>query len=206
VGGREAHILGYGVDPGNPDLRAALARYARAREERARGMVERLGKLGAPIDFAAVERKSGGGTIARPHVAAALVEAGHVATVNEAFQRWIGRHAPAFVDKPRVDPAEACELVRAAGGVAGLAHPGTFRRDDLIPVLVEAGMEALEARHTEHSAAVARHYEAMATTLGLVPTGGSDFHGTPGHRSRLGTPEVPDDWVAALVARMQTPR
>ncbi|HUP19850.1 MAG TPA: PHP domain-containing protein [Gemmatimonadota bacterium] len=206
VGEREAHILGYGVDPDDPDLRASLARYARAREERARGMVERLVELGAPIEFAAVERLSGGGTIARPHVAAARVAAGHVATVDEAFKRWIGRHGPAFVDKPRVSPAEACELVRAAGGVAGLAHPGTFRRDDLIPILVEAGMEALEVRHTEHSAAVARHYEAMAVRMGLLPTGGSDFHGSPGHRSRLGIPAVPDAWVEALVARMGTPR
>lgn len=204
VGEREAHILAYGMDLDHAGFRAALARYAAAREARAREMVEALGRHGVVLDFEDVRRLSGG-TIARPHVARAIVDAGHAATIDEAFARWIGRHAPAFVDKPRVDPREACELVRAAGGVPGLAHPGTFRRDDLIPALVEAGMLALEVRHTEHSAAGARHYEAMAESLGLVPTGGSDFHGTPGHRSRLGTPAVPDAWVAGLVARFGSP-
>ena len=96
--------------------------------------------------------------------------------------------------------------MRASGGIAALAHPGTFRRDDLIPALVEAGLEGLEVRHTEHSAARARHYEALARDYDLLPTGGSDFHGTPGHRSRLGRPAVPDAWVEALVARIHTPR
>ncbi len=204
VAEREAHLLAYGVDPEHPGLVAALDRYARAREERAREMVEKLVAHGVPVDFADVQRAASG-TIARPHVARAIVDAGHAATMDEAFARWIGRHGPAFVDKPRVDPREACELVRAAGGVPGLAHPGTFRRDDLIPELVEAGLEALEVRHTEHTAAAMRHYEAMADHLGLLPTGGSDFHGTPGHRSRLGSPEVPEAWAAALVDRFRDP-
>ncbi|MBW3660367.1 MAG: PHP domain-containing protein [Gemmatimonadetes bacterium] len=198
---REAHILAYGVDPEDAALRAALATFAAQREARAREMVERLRGLGIEIEFEDVQRASGAGTIARPHVAQALVGRRVVETVDQAFRRFLGRHAPAYVEKPRLDPREACELVVAADGVPGLAHPGTFRRDDLIPALVEAGLEALEVRHTEHSQAATRHYEAMARRLDLLPTGGSDFHGTPGHRSRLGTPEVPDAWAAALVAR-----
>lgn len=201
IDGREAHVLAYGVDPDDPGLKAALERFARQREARAREMVERLRGKGISIDFADVEAASGSGTIARPHVARALLDRGAVGSIDEAFARFLGRNRPAFVDKPRLDPREACALIRAAGGLASLAHPGTFRRDDLIPELVEAGLEGLEARHTEHSAAATRHYEAMARSLGLLPTGGSDFHGTPGHRSRLGAPEVPDAWAEAVVAR-----
>lgn len=201
IDGREAHLLGYGLDPDDAGLRAALTRFAADRADRAREIVRRLNARGVELDFEEVERVSGEGTIARPHVARALVERGHVASISEAFDRWLGQGAPAFVEKPRLEPREACEIVVGAGGVPGLAHPGTFRRDDLIPVLAEAGLEALEVRHTEHSAAATRHYERLAVDLDLLPTGGSDFHGTPGHRSRLGRPEVPDAWAQALVAR-----
>ncbi len=206
VDGREAHILAYGFDPEDAAFRAALETFGQQREARAREMVERLRATGIEIEFEDVQRASGHGTIARPHVARALLARGVVQSIDEAFGRFLGRDRPAYVEKPRLDPRDACELVKRAGGVPGLAHPGTFRRDDLIPVLVEAGLEALEVRHTEHSAAGSRHYEAMARTLGLLPTGGSDFHGTPGHRSRLGTPEIPDEWAAALVARTRTRR
>jgi hypothetical protein len=168
--------------------------------------VARLIELGVEIEFADVQAASGAGTIARPHVAQALVERGHAGSLDEAFRRWLGRHAPAFVPKEALSPRDAFDLIKQAGGVGSLAHPGTFRRDDLIPMLVEAGLEALEVRHTEHSTARMRHYEALAHDLGLLPTGGSDFHGTLGHRSRLGTPTVPDEWAAALVARIHTPR
>jgi hypothetical protein len=206
VADREAHILAYGIDVHSPALRAALHELARRRVERAREIVRRLQALGLEIEFDDVAAASGAGTIARPHVARALVDRGHVASLDEAFRRWLGRHGPAFVPKQALAPREAFDLIKDAGGVSSLAHPGTFRHDDLIPLLVEAGLEALEVRHTEHSAARARHYAALARDLDLLPTGGSDFHGTPGHRSRLGIPSVPDAWAEALVARIHTPR
>lgn len=206
VADREAHVLAYGIDAKHPTLQAALRDLASKREARAREIVARLVALGIEIEFGDVQVASGAGTIARPHVARALVERGHAGSVDEAFRRWLGRHAPAFVPKDALSPRAAFDLIKEVGGIGSLAHPGTFRRDDLIPVLVEAGMEALEVRHTEHSAARSRHYESMARDLDLLPTGGSDFHGTPGHRSRLGRPVVPDEWGAALVARIHTPR
>jgi 3',5'-nucleoside bisphosphate phosphatase len=206
VADREAHILAYGIDVKHPALQAALRDLAGKREARAREMVARLVGLGVEIEFSDVQAASGAGTIARPHVARALVDRGHAGSLDEAFRRWLGRHAPAFVPKEALSPRDAFDLIRESGGVGSLAHPGTFRRDDLIPVLVESGLEALEVRHTEHSAARSRHYEALARDLDLLPTGGSDFHGTPGHRSRLGRPTVPDEWGAALVARIHTPR
>jgi hypothetical protein len=206
VGGREAHILAYGVDVDSPSLRTALEWFRGQREERARAIVEKLNAMGVAITFAEVAAISGPGTIARPHVAQALIANGVVASFQEAFQRFLGRHAPAFVPKPVLDPRDAFELVRSASGVSALAHPGTFQRDDLIPLLVEVGLEALEVRHTEHSAAQCAHYEQMARNHGLLPTGGSDFHGVAGHRSRLGTPRVPRAWADALVARVEDGR
>lgn len=200
---REAHVLAYGVDVEDAGFRDAMAGFGRARAERARRIVERLNAHGIELDFAEVEAVSGTGTIARPHVGLALVRRGHVDDLDEAFRRWLGHGAPAFVPKPTVAPADAFALVREAGGVPSLAHPGTFRRDELIPALVEAGLEALEVRHTEHGPARTRHYARMADELGLLPTGGSDFHGTPGHRSRLGHPEVPTEWASRLVDRIQ---
>ena len=201
IGGREAHILAYGVDLHNPSLRTALERFRRQREERARAIVERLEALGVVMTFEEIAAISGPGTIARPHVAQALIARGVVSNFQEAFQRFLGHHAPAFVPKPVLDPGDAFELIRGAGGVPALAHPGTFQRDALIPLLVEAGLEGLEVRHTEHSAAQSNHYERMARQYGLLPTGGSDFHGVAGHRSRMGTPRVPREWADALVAR-----
>jgi predicted metal-dependent phosphoesterase TrpH len=206
IADREAHILAYGIDIHSTALRVALDELAARRVERAREIVRRLVEIGLEIEFADVQAASGAGTIARPHIARALVDRGHANSLDEAFRRWLGRHGPAFVPKEALAPRDAFDLIKDAGGVASLAHPGTFRRDDLIPLLVEAGLEALEVRHTEHSAARARHYQALARDLDLLPTGGSDFHGTLGHRSRLGIPAVPDAWAEALVARIHTPR
>ncbi len=206
VGGREAHILAYGFDLEEPNFTAALVHFAREREQRAAQIVERLKNLGLDIEMSDVEAESRTGTIARPHVAMALVRRGHAASVDEAFQRYLGCHRPAFVAKAALEPAVAFDLVRAAGGVSVLAHPGTFRRDDLIPLLIEAGLDGIEARHTEHSAANTRHYEQMAASLGLLVTGGSDFHGTPGHHGRLGRPTVPYAWYEALIAHIQKRR
>jgi len=203
VEGREAHILAYGVDPHRGGFRDALERFRAGREARAREIVDRLHGEGVDIDFADVERVSGSGTIARPHVARVLVDRGVVGSIDEAFRRYLGRGRVGFVAKPALAPDRAFEIVHAAGGVAGIAHPGTFRRDDLIPLLTEAGMDTLEARHTEHGRAGIRHYERMADQLGLMPTGGSDFHGTKGHRSRLGLPVVPRQWALDLVARLE---
>jgi predicted metal-dependent phosphoesterase TrpH len=201
IDGREAHILAYGVDADDAAFALALERFRRQREERARAIVERLNALGVEMEYAEVAEISGHGTVGRPHLAQALLARGVVGTLQEAFARFLGRHAPAFVPKPALDPRTAFDLVREAGGVPSLAHPGTFQRDDLIPLLARAGLAALEVRHTEHGAAQTEHYQRMARQLDLLPTGGSDFHGMPGHRSRLGSPAVPRSWADALIAR-----
>lgn len=202
AGTREAHILAYGVDLEDCVFRRELEVLAEQRHDRARRMVARLNRLGVEVELADVERIAAGATITRPHVAMALLERGHVGRLDEAFTRFIGQSGPAFVAKPLRDPGSTFHAVRRAGGIPVLAHPGTFRRDDLIAGFAEAGLAGLEVRHTEHSSAASRHYEAMAKDLGLLPTGGSDFHGTPGHRGRIGLPRVPVEWAERLVDRI----
>lgn len=203
VGSREAHILAYGFDPSDQRFAAALEACAAGREERAAKMADKLRGLGVDVSLDDIRRAAGEGTIARPHVAMAIVARGHAQDIDDAFRRFIGRGGAAFVEKPRMEPVELFDTVRSAGGVSVLAHPGTFRRDDLIPVLVDAGLDGIEVRHTDHPAAVMRHYERMAESMGLLMTGGSDFHGLPGHRGQLGSPEVPTEWFDLLVARVR---
>jgi predicted metal-dependent phosphoesterase TrpH len=201
VDGLSVHILGYCMDPATPGFGERLEWYRSARLARARAIVERLAELGIEISFERVCAIAGDGAVGRPHIAEALLEAGQVTLFQEAFDRYIGVHAPAYVPRPRIDPADAITLVRHAGGLAGLAHPGTLHHDAWIPPMVEAGLEAIEVWHPRHDAARVRRYATMARELGLIATGGSDFHG--GHRgdSQIGEQPVPASVVEELEAR-----
>src|SRR5207253_9572761 len=132
-GGRDVHRLAWGFDESDPPLLAAIRRYREGRRERARKILSRLKGLGIRISLEEVEEIASGGALGRPHLAEALLRAGHVESFNEAFQRFLGHHAPAYVPKPRVSLEEASSIVREAGGVTILAHPGTLNRDHLIP-------------------------------------------------------------------------
>ncbi len=123
VPGGEVHVLGYFVDYADATLQAALARLRDGRIGRAQRMAEKLTALGAAVDFHRILQIAGEAAVGRPHVAQALVEAGHVATISEAFDRFIGRHSPAYADRMKFTPAEACTLIRQAAGVPVLAHP-----------------------------------------------------------------------------------
>jgi len=127
----------------------------------------------------------------RPHVARALVTAGACATMDEAFERWLKQHRPAWVPKYRITAADAIELIHQAGGAAVLAHPALNRADPLIPGLVEAGLDGIECFHTQHSANVSRRYVALANRLGVLITGGSDCHGLNKGIPHIGTVRLP---------------
>ena len=137
--GTDVHLLAYGFDPADGALRAAIARYRESRRERARKILARLKGLGIRVPMEEVETIARGGALGRPHVAEALLRAGHVDSFNEAFQRFLGTHAPAYVGKTAVSLEEATRVVREAGGVTVLAHPGTLNRDHLIPGLRQTG-------------------------------------------------------------------
>jgi len=194
----DVHLLAYGFDENDPQLAAAVKRYREGRRERARKILSRLKGLGIRISLEEIETIAHGGSLGRPHVAEALLRAGHVESFNEAFQRFLGHHAPAYVAKPRVTLEEATGIVRDAGGVTILAHPGTLNRDHLIPAWARRGLDGIEVWHSKHDAAAVERYRGFAQLHGLLMTGGSDYHGerTPG--ITIGSVAVPDEILKPL--------
>jgi predicted metal-dependent phosphoesterase TrpH len=197
------HVLCYWMDVGHAEFQAELGRLRDDRYRRGELMIEKLQELGFSISFERVREIAQGGNIVRPHVAQAMVEAGIVASEEEAFERWIADGKPAHVPKHALDPLDAVGLIRAAGGLCVLAHPGmwgdqTSVPDELIEAMAAAGMGGLEVDHTDHSPEQRDRYRAMARRLDLIPTGGSDCHGTRYDPIRLGTSLCDPDSFAAL--------
>ena len=194
--GIDIHILGYFLEPSDPGLNAFLAEQRERRVARIEQIGERLATLGMPVDLEVVlreARKQDGRSIGRPKVAQAMIAAGHVADVREAFDRWLARGLPAFVPRVGPSPEEVIRVVHLAGGLVSLAHPGRTRIDSRIPALRDAGLDAIEVYHSDHDAAAVARYRDVAVDLGLLATGGSDFHGYPGHGVEPATATLPDD-------------
>jgi predicted metal-dependent phosphoesterase TrpH len=189
-GGLDLHLLGYFVDGSDPALLARLARFREERIERARAIAWRLAALGAAVDVDEVLVRARPGVVGRPHLAEALVRAGHVGSVDDAFRRFLGARAQAFVPRPAFRPDEAIAMIHAAGGVSVLAHPGNALSDARVAKLAARGLRGIEVWHPQHGAPLVRHYRALATRLGLIATGGSDFH-APGRTFDLGDLPVP---------------
>ena len=206
VGAGNADILGYFVDVDDPDFLALTRRLRSAREERARAMVEQLRRLGHELTWDAVLLEAGDGCVGRPHVAQALVAIGAVPDVAQAFSSLLRRGGPGYVDRRRMTPAEACRHIRGAGGVPVLAHPVPIDRPysdpkrlrTFLPPLIGAGLGGLECHYAAYTERVTRWLVVLADHFGLVPTGGSDYHG-PGRSGReLGAAHVPADTVERL--------
>ena len=182
--GADVHVLGYFIDVESTALLDFLKTQREARINRVRQMVARLKAHGIELDADAIlqpgladSSKAAG----RPWIARALVEKGHVPDIAAAFDRWLGKGCPAFVPRQAPPPAEIVARIHQADGVASLAHPGLLKHDDWIPGLVAAGLDALEVWHSEHNAETTARYHAMAQELGVLATGGSDFHGGEAH-------------------------
>ena len=204
---RDVHILGYFFDADCDQLARFLREQRTDRRRRVREMGARLDALGYPIDVDALLLAAGdnGRSVGRPAIADALVAAGHVADRDDAFERLLARGRPAFVPRHGVGGAEVIRLIRMAGGVASLAHPGVLDDDALIPGLVDAGLDALEVWHSDHLPEHQERYTAVAARFGLARSGGSDFHGDGVHRAaRLGAVSLPPDAFAVLEARAST--
>jgi predicted metal-dependent phosphoesterase TrpH len=204
--GRDLHMLGYGIDPRSPALLAFLEKQRELRRHRVHLVLDRLAALGVPIDPAPVlaSDSEGGRTVGRPHVAREMVRAGYVRSVSEAFDSWLATGRPAFVPRDGASPAEVVAVIHEAGGVAAMAHPGVTNRDGLLTELVAHGLDALEVWHSDHDEAAARRYAALAGTLGLLMTGGSDFHGDGEDRvNGLGRVGMPEQAFSALLARLE---
>ena len=191
---RDVHVLGYCLDPGHDGLASFLVTQRTARVERVRAIGARLAALGVPI---AVEplvqhaRAVNGRSIGRPQVARAMVEAGHVANLQEAFDRWLGHGRPGFVPREGASPAAVIDVIHGAGGLASLAHPGKLGLESQVASLAEGGLDAVEVFHPDHDEVLVDHYRALARQLGLLMTGGSDYHGDPAHGRQPGSVSLP---------------
>jgi predicted metal-dependent phosphoesterase TrpH len=197
---REVHVLGYFVDAASPLLLDTLASLAARRRDRAALMVERLGELGVPLTVEEVFALAGSGSVGRPHVARALVARGAATDVADAFDRYLAGGRPAYVPRQPFAPEEAVGLVRAAGGVPVLAHPlTTGDPEGMVARLLPAGLGGLEVYYGEYDAKTRNALLALADRHGLIPTGGSDFHGEGlKHGRDLGGPAVPVETVDRL--------
>jgi predicted metal-dependent phosphoesterase TrpH len=190
---QDVHVLGYFIDTSSATLRAFLERQREERIRRVTEIRDRLSAIGCPIDVDPILRAAASGhSVGRPQIATALVHAGYVRTRDEAFDRFLESGGPAYVARRGATPEDAVDIVHDAGGIASLAHPGIRGSDDLIAPLGAAGLDAIEARHSDHDEPTEARYRALAAEFGLLVTGGSDFHGDTGHRiSRLGSVTLP---------------
>ena len=207
VDGGEVHILGYFLDY-EVEWFQAFCRDQRAeRVARVHRIAARLTELGMPIDPREVFDLVQEGSAGRPHVAQVMVRHGYVKSVREAFDKYLRSGGPAHVPRKKLSPAEAVALIRKARGVPVLAHPGLAGKDELIPELVRAGLMGIECYYQEHSGSQTAAYVQMCKDLGLVATGGSDFHGSrAGRPNPLGTPHVPLAAYQALKAKAEEAR
>ena len=204
--GVELHLLGYAVDVGNQKLLSETARFQTVRQERIREMAVKLNELGVPVQAGAVFAIAICRSPGRPHVARALVQAGLCKNLDEAFERFLKKGRPAWVPKCKISAGEGIRLIQQAGGVAVIAHPGLNKTDDLIPKMVEQGLDGIECFHTKHSAAASQHYLRLAEEFGLLVTGGSDCHGTNKGRPLIGSVKLPYLYVEKLKLRAEERR
>ncbi len=198
----DAHILGYFLDPADAALEDRLRWLRENRGRRVELMVEKLNALGYKLSLERVMEIAQGGSLGRPHLAQALFEAGHVPTYDSAFDTLIAKESPAYVSRVGLTPLEAVQLVVAHGGVPSLAHPFTVvGLEALLPQLVDKGLVGIETYYGSHPPAMTALCLSLARQYGLVPTGGSDFHGRGDHGAPLGGTFVPPETIPALEAR-----
>ncbi len=198
----DIHLLGYFIDRHDVHLQVALKRFAEERSSRLDRIVERLAAAGVALDAARVRELAGQGTIGRPHAARAMIEAGYVTSVSEAFERFLRRGQPGFVPRPKVQPEDAIAVVTGAGGVPVLAHPRSVSDiEATLARLVPSGLKGMEVYYGEYDDATRTALRGIADEWNLISTGGSDFHGVGFKAGRdLGGPSVPFATVDRLRA------
>lgn len=198
--GLDIHVLGYFVDYADEELQAQLTDLRQARAHRAQRMVQALNAAGYPLTLDDVIALTDGGAIGRSHIARALVSRGHAATVREAFEHFIGRDQPFYVSKDVRTPADVITTIHGAGGIAIVAHPGISGLDELLDDLVTDGLDGVEAFHSEHDSEQTARYAHYAAEKGLLTSGGTDFHGPAAPNPPLGSNELPEAALEALLA------
>jgi predicted metal-dependent phosphoesterase TrpH len=198
----EVHVLGYFLDWQNPRFQDRLGRLRRSRLERGQKMLAKLKRLGIEISWQRVQELAGDGAVGRPHIALAMMEAGHISSLEEAFDRYIGRNGPAYVEREKITPTEAVHLLTDASALPVLAHPRDLQNlESLLLELKEAGVIGMEVYYQDYDQQAIERLLAIARQHDLLPLGGSDFHGIGGARERdLGDIPLPFEPVEQLVA------
>jgi 3',5'-nucleoside bisphosphate phosphatase len=200
--GEEIHVLGLHL--AHPEhMAAALDELKESRRDRAKLIVERLNSLGIPVTLEAVYAAADGGAVGRPHIAKALVAGGWARDFRDAFDRWLGNGKPACIEKRTVTFEEAARLIHDAGGLAVYAHPGGAVSRAELEELASLGLDAVEVRHPSHTMDEIVRLSALTNELGLVPSGGSDWHGAQEGYRALGSMKVSADWLARQDARVR---
>ena len=197
----EMHVLGYFLPSDSPELESFLERCRADRVRRAREMVTRLQRLGVALEYDDVLHQSKGAAVGRPHVARAIVTQGGALDVSDAFDRYIGRGRPAFVDKTLPTFREITELVHSVRGMVSVAHIKDRGTRSFLERLKREGLDAVETRHPSHYPEVRARLTDIALRVGLLPTGGSDWHGDPEPgetHGALGSQDVPLEWLERL--------
>ena len=174
----EVHILGYFVDYTDGELVARLERMSNSRLERAQAMISKLRDLGIDIEWARVQEIAGKGSVGRPHLAQAMLEKGYITSLREAFTSYIGRGSPAYIERRKLTPAAAVELISRVKGLPVLAHPLTVGDPEALVIELKAtGLVGIEAYYPDYNADEIRGLKSLAEKCHLVVTGGSDYHG-----------------------------
>jgi predicted metal-dependent phosphoesterase TrpH len=195
--GDEVHILGLFVESGSKALAETFARLRARRIARMHEMIALLRREGVALDAAEIMKQEGA-AFGRPHLARALVAAGKVGSIDEAFQRYLAEGRPAYVPKANLRAEDGIAAIRAARGVAVLAHPGRYKREPDLDLLLREGLQGLEVFYPSHSEEDTARYAREAQRLGLIASGGADYHGDPGRRPDLGGQPVPEGLLDEL--------
>lgn len=178
IPGTEVHMLAYFFQYNKQDLQETLQLLRTGRLDRAKGMVDKLTELGFPMEWERVQQIAGEGAVGRPHVAQAMLERGYISETKEAFDKYIGRSCPAYVEREKMTPAESIKLIKSWGGVAVLAHPIYIPNiESILGELVEAGLAGMEVYYAKNTPEQTEMSARWAEEYGLLPCGGSDYHG-----------------------------
>jgi predicted metal-dependent phosphoesterase TrpH len=197
----EVHVLGYFIDYTDPEFNAALDRFKNSRLKRGQRMVAKLEKLGINIDWQRVMEIAGGSTIGRPHIAQAMLEKGYVTSFKEAFSEYLGHNRPAYVERDKMTPKEAVELIIKAEGLPVLAHPLTLPDPEAMTAeLKGGGLVGLEVYYDGYTTKKISRLLALAGRYELVVTGGSDYHGLDPTETAIGDVDLPLEAVEKLIA------
>ncbi len=183
---KEIHILGYMIDYKMEHLLTALQHLQNARKDRIVKIIDRLKKTGINISYENVIKIAGDGTVGRPHVARSLVKNNYVQTIEEAFTKYLARGASAYVPKHRLTPMHAIDIIKKAGGISIVAHPGLLRSKTALNYLLNIDIDGIEVYHSKHTREQTEEYLELAKKHNLFITGGSDFHYPPEDNECIG--------------------